>query len=82
MIDLLRTFNFVKILETKSEKTPPYNAWESVKDDAEDGHYERVVPAHFAADCNVIFVPQKEEKYAVGERGDGDDRSIVFPNFG
>merc|ERR1711981_1138105 len=57
----------------KPEKTPPYNAWGSVKDGAEDGHYERVVTAHFAADSDDIFMRSMIKKYAVEERTDSDE---------
>ena len=50
----------------------PYNAWESVKDGAEDGKYERVVTAHFSADSDDIFMRSMITKYAVEERTDTD----------
>merc|ERR1719267_302116 len=54
----------------KPEATPPYNAWESVKDGAADGKYERVVTAHFSADSDDIFMRSMIKKYAVEERTD------------
>ena len=57
----------------KPEKTPPYNAWDSVKDGAEDGHYERVVTSHFSADSDDIFMSSMIKKYAVEERTDSDE---------
>ena len=53
-----------------SEKTPPYNAWESVKDGAEDGKYERVVTSHFNADSDDIFMRSMITKYAQELRTD------------
>ena len=57
-------------LEGDKEKTPPYNAWESVKDGAEDGKYERVVTPNFSADSDDIFMRSMIKKYAVEERTD------------
>ena len=54
------------------EKTPPYNAWESVKDGAKDGKYERVTTAHFSADSDDIFMRSMINKYAVELRTDTD----------
>merc|ERR1711934_879466 len=56
----------------KPEATPPYNAWESVKDGAADGKYERVVTSHFSADSDDIFMRSMIKKYAVEERTDKD----------
>merc|ERR1712146_408731 len=56
----------------KPEPTPPYNAWESVKDGAADGKYERVVTAHFSADSDDIFMRSMIKKYAVEERTDSE----------
>merc|ERR1719399_729053 len=53
-----------------TEKTPPYNAWESVKDGAEDGKYERVVTPHFSSDADDIFMRSMIKKYAVEARTD------------
>merc|ERR1719243_186566 len=52
----------------KPEATPPYNAWESVKDGAADGKYERVITPHFSADSDDIFMRSMIKKYAVEER--------------
>ena len=54
----------------KTEPTAPYNAWESVKDGAEDGKYERVVTAHFSSDSDDIFMRSMIKKYAQEERTD------------
>ena len=56
----------------KPEATPPYNAWESVKDGAADGKYERQVTAHFSADSDDIFMRSMIKKYAVEERTDSE----------
>ena len=56
----------------KPEATPPYNAWESVKDGAADGKYERVVTSHFSADSDDIFMRSMIKKYAVEERTDSE----------
>merc|ERR1711898_72167 len=53
-----------------SEKTPPYNAWESVKDGKEDGKYERVTTAHFSGDSDDIFMRSMINKYAQETRTD------------
>ena len=52
------------------DPTPAYNAWESVKDGAKDGKYERVVTAHFSGDADDIFMRSMISKYAVEERTD------------
>merc|ERR1719487_950385 len=54
----------------KPEPTPPYNAWESVKDGAEDGKYERVVTSHFSSDADDIFMRSMITKYAQELRTD------------
>merc|ERR1711935_515741 len=54
------------------EPTAPYNAWESVKDGAADGKYERVVTSHFSADSDDIFMRSMIKKYAVEERTDSE----------
>merc|ERR550514_607866 len=54
----------------KTESTAPYNAWESVKDGAEDGKYERVVTAHFSGDSDDIFMRSMIKKYAQEKRTD------------
>merc|ERR1712227_313006 len=59
-------------IEIKGDPTPPYNAWESVKDGAEDGKYERVITPHFSADSDDIFMRSMIKKYAVEERTDTD----------
>ena len=56
----------------KPEATAPYNAWESVKDGAADGKYERVVTSHFSADNDDIFMRSMISKYAVEERTDSE----------
>ena len=56
----------------KPEPTPPYQAWESVKDGAEDGHYERVTTANFATGKDDLFMRSMIEKYAVEERTDSE----------
>merc|ERR550532_646129 len=56
----------------KPEPTAPYNAWESVKDGAADGKYERVVTSHFSADSDDIFMRSMIKKYAVEERTDSE----------
>merc|ERR1712048_1230320 len=50
------------------DPTPAYNAWESVKDGAKDGKYERVVTPHFSGDADDIFMRSMISKYAVEER--------------
>merc|ERR1712022_86649 len=52
------------------DPTPAYNAWESVKDGAKDGKYERVVTSHFSADSDDIFMRSMITKYAVEARTD------------
>merc|ERR1712139_323826 len=52
------------------EPTPPYNPWESVKDGAEDGKYERVVTPHFSGDADDIFMRSMIKKYAQEQRTD------------
>ena len=54
----------------KPEPTAPYGAWESVKDGAEDGKYERIVTPHFSGDSDDIFMRSMIKKYAVEERTD------------
>ena len=54
----------------KPEPTPPYNAWESVKDGAADGKYERIITPHFSGDADDIFMRSMIKKYAVEERTD------------
>ena len=57
----------------KPEKTAPYNAWESVKDGAQDGKYERVVTANFASDSDDIFMRSMIKKYAQEKRTDHEE---------
>ena len=52
----------------KPEATPPYNAWESVKDGAADGKYERVITPHFSADSDDIFMRSMIKNYAHEKR--------------
>jgi hypothetical protein len=47
---------------------PIYNAWESIKDGAADGKYERVVTPHFAADSDDIFMRSMIKSYAHEKR--------------
>merc|ERR1719174_1298918 len=60
----------VAIKSQDSEKTAPYNAWESVKDGKEDGKYERVTTAHFSGDGDDIFMRSMINKYAQETRTD------------
>jgi len=50
------------------EKSPIYNAWESVKDGAADGKYERKVTSNFATDSDDIFMRSMISKYAHEKR--------------
>jgi len=50
------------------EKHPIYNAWESVKDGAADGKYERVLTPNFSADSDDIFMRSMLKKYAFEKR--------------
>merc|ERR1712032_606126 len=50
------------------DKNPIYNAWESVKDGAPDGKYERVITPHFASDSDDIFMRSMITKYAHEKR--------------
>jgi len=49
-------------------KDPIYNAWESVKDGAADGKYERKVTSNFASDSDDIFMRSMISKYAHEKR--------------
>jgi len=49
-------------------KNPTYNAWESVKDGAADGKYERKVTSNFASDSDDIFMRSMITKYAHEKR--------------
>merc|ERR1719440_1974441 len=51
-------------LDKVIDENPIYNAWESVKDGAADGKYERVVTSNFAADSDDIFMRSMITKYA------------------
>merc|ERR1719498_1287321 len=59
-------------IKTTGDPTPAYNAWESVKDGAADGKYERVVTPHFSGDSDDIFMRSMISKYAVELRTDTD----------
>merc|ERR1712146_827195 len=50
------------------EKDPIYNAWESVKDGAADGKYERKITPHFASDSDDIFMRSMIKNYAHEKR--------------
>lgn len=50
------------------DKKPKYNAWESIKDGAADGKYERLPIAHFSADSDDIFMRSMVKKYAFEKR--------------
>ena len=50
------------------EKHPKYNAWESVKDGAADGKYERIPIPNFTADSDDIFMRSMLKKYAFEKR--------------
>ena len=63
----------VAVVAAKPEKTDPYNAWESVKDGAEDGKYERVITPNFSADDDDIFMRSMIKKYAVEKRTDHEE---------
>ena len=54
----------------KSEPTPPYQPWESTKDGAKEGNYERVTTPNFSADSDDIFMRSMIDTYAVEERTD------------
>tara|TARA_B110000305_G_scaffold55972_1_gene61795 strand:+ start:140 stop:622 length:483 start_codon:yes stop_codon:yes gene_type:complete len=62
----------VAVVAAKPEATAPYNAWESVKDGAEDGKYERVITNNFSTDGDDIFMRSMIKKYAVEERTDSE----------
>jgi hypothetical protein len=46
------------------DKSPIYNAWESVKDGAPDGKYERVVTFNYANDSDDSFMRSMIKSYA------------------
>ena len=50
------------------EKHPIYNAWESIKDGAADGKYERVITPNFSSDSDDIFMRSMIKKYAHEKR--------------
>merc|ERR1711934_173202 len=50
------------------EKHPKYNAWESVKDGAADGKYERVITPHYSSDSDDIFMRSMIKTYAFEKR--------------
>jgi len=50
------------------EKNPTYNAWESVKDGAADGKYERLITPNFSSDSDDIFMRSMITKYAHEKR--------------
>ena len=50
------------------EKHPTYNAWESIKDGAADGKYERVITPNFSSDSDDIFMRSMITKYAHEKR--------------
>merc|ERR1711934_168546 len=75
-IKQMRTFAIALLIAAvaaKPEPTPPYNAWESVKDGAEDGKYERVITPHFSSDSDDIFMRSMIKKYAQEERTDHEE---------
>merc|ERR1719223_917757 len=50
------------------EKKPVYKAWDSVKDGAADGKYERLPVSHFSGDSDDIFMRSMVSKYAYEKR--------------
>ena len=50
------------------DKNPIYNAWESVKDGAADGKYERVITPNFSADSDDVFMRSMIKTYAHEKR--------------
>ena len=62
----------VSCTKLRGDPAPPYQAWESIKDGAKDGKYERVITPHFSADDDDIFMRSMIKKYAVEERTDTD----------
>ena len=50
------------------EKNPIYNAWESVKDGAVDGKYERVITPNFSSDSDDVFMRSMIKTYAHEKR--------------
>ena len=50
------------------DKNPKYNAWESVKDGAVDGKYERIITPNFSADTDDQFMRSMIKTYAFEKR--------------
>ena len=50
------------------DKNPIWNAWESVKDGAADGHYERIVTPNFSTDTDDLFMRSMITNYAHEQR--------------
>ena len=50
------------------DKNPIFNAWESVKDGAADGKYERVITPNFSADSDDVFMRSMIKTYAHEKR--------------
>ena len=50
------------------DKNPKYNAWESVKDGAVDGKYERVITPNFSSDSDDQFMRSMIKTYAFEKR--------------
>ena len=50
------------------EKNPIFNAWESVKDGAVDGKYERIITPNFSSDSDDIFMRSMIKTYAFEKR--------------
>ena len=57
-------------VKINGDPTPPYNAWDSMKDGALEGKYERVVTPHFSSDDDDIFMRSMITKYAQESRTD------------
>ena len=50
------------------DKNPIWNAWESVKDGAADGHYERIITPNFSTDTDDLFMRSMITNYAHEQR--------------
>lgn len=50
------------------EKNPIFNAWESVKDGAVDGKYERIITPNFSSDSDDVFMRSMIKTYAFEKR--------------
>ena len=50
------------------DKNPIFNAWESVKDGAADGHYERIITPNFSADTDDVFMRSMLKSFAHEKR--------------